>query len=219
MTKKEAISVITRCARLYAANLCDKQLAFLYRDSNNKVHIAEVIFRANNFMHFTGIDTKQHQTAGSFYRDAIDQRLKESNLFFKDPHTTALKLKILPSIMNIACTARMIGDYTGSRIDLYTEKVAGTTSACLGLIKNGNDYVPNTVLSEDVRRITPHPPGKIFAIFKKSVKDGVYSELTYQSKNIELTKKCLPAGFINRVKPELLGTIAEVSSDNCCCKS
>ncbi|MDE6674000.1 MAG: hypothetical protein K2K19_04195 [Acetatifactor sp.] len=205
MTKKEAISVITRCARLYAENLCDEQLAFLYRDSSNKVHIVEVIFRANNFMHLTGIETKQHQTAGSFYRDAIEQRLKESNLFFKDPHTTELKLKILPNIMNIAYTARMIGDYTGSCIDLYTEKVAGTTTACLGLLKNKNDYVPNTILSEDIWHITPHPPGRIFAIFKKSVKDAIYSELTYQSKSIELTRKCLPNSFINRIKPELFG--------------
>lgn len=204
MTKKEGISIINKCARLYKGNLCDRQLAFVYRDGNNKVFVVEAVFRANNFLHFTGIDTRQHQKAGSFYRDAIDQRLKESDLIFKDSYTTELKLRILQNIMNIAYTARMIGDYAGSRIDLYTEKVTGTTSACLGLVKSADGYVPNTVLSEDIRNIVPHPPGKIFAIFRKPIIEGLYSELTYQSKGIEITRKCLPADFLEKVRPEIL---------------
>lgn len=53
MTKKEAISVISKCAKLYAGNLCDRQLAFVYRDGNNQTGFVEVTFRSNNFMHFT----------------------------------------------------------------------------------------------------------------------------------------------------------------------
>ena len=58
MTKKEAISIISKCATLYAANLCDRQLAFVYRNGNNQTGFVEVTFRSNNFMHFTGIDKK-----------------------------------------------------------------------------------------------------------------------------------------------------------------
>ncbi len=179
MTKKEAIAIISRCAALYSANLCDQQLAFVYRDGNNQTGFVEVIFRSNNFMHFTGIDTKNHIKANAFYRDALDKRLKESDIQFKNNHKTELKLRILQNIMNIPFSARMIGDYTGAHLDLYTEKVAGTTTACLGLILRGNEYIPNTILKEDIRNITPKPPGKIFAIFHKPIRQDIYAELTF----------------------------------------
>ena len=204
MTKKEAISIITKCATLYKANLCDKQLAFVFRDGNNKTKYVEVSFRSNNFMHFTGIETKNDTKANAFYREAVNQRLTESNILFKDNHTTELKLQILSSIVNIAYTARMIGDYIGPRLELYTEKVTGTTSACLGLVKIDDNYVPNTVLKEDIRNITPKPSGKIFAIFRKPIHSKIYTELTYQSKDIYITKRCLPKELLSQIEPSLL---------------
>ena len=101
MTKKEAISIISKCVTLYAANLCDQQLAFFYRDGNNQTGFVEVTFGFNNFMHFTGIDTKKHIKANAFYRDSLDKRPKESAIQFKNNHTTELKLQILQNIMNI----------------------------------------------------------------------------------------------------------------------
>lgn len=75
MTKREAISIITKCASLYASNLCDRQLALVYRNANNKSAFIEVTFRANNFLHFTGIETASGIKANAFYRNAIDRRL------------------------------------------------------------------------------------------------------------------------------------------------
>ena len=103
-------------------------------------------------------------------------------------HTTELKLKVLSTIMNIDTRARMIGNYIGPHLELYTEKVTGTTTACLGLIEKGNCYIPNSVLSEDIRSIVPKPPGKIFAIFKKPIGNTLYTHLTYKSQNIKITK-------------------------------
>lgn len=203
MTKKEAISIISKCATLYAANLCDRQLAFVYRDGNNRAEFVEVTFRPNNFMHFTGIDTKNHIKANAFYRDSLDKRLKESAIIFKDNHTTELKLQILQNIMNIPFSARMIGDYIGAHLNLYTEKVAGTTTACLGLVLHGNEYIPNTILKEDIRNITPKPPGKIFAIFRKPIRQNLYTELTFQSASIDITKKCLPLDLLEKVDNSL----------------
>lgn len=210
MTKKEAISIISKCATLYAANLCDRQLAFVYRDGNNQTGFVEVTFRSNNFMHFTGIDTKNHIKANAFYRDALDKRLKESAIQFKNNHTTELKLQILQNIMNIPFTARMIGDYTGAHLDLYTEKVAGTTTACLGLILRGSEYIPNTILKQDIRNITPKPPGKIFAIFRKPIRHDTYTELTFRSGSIDITKKCLPPDLLKKVDTSLF--IPEIKS-------
>ena len=203
MTKKEAISIINKCATLYAANLCDRQLAFAYRNSNNQTEFVEVTFRSNNFMHFTGIDTKSQIKANAFYRDALDKRLKESAIKFKDNHTTELKLQILQNIMTIPFSARMIGDYIGAHLNLYTEKVAGTTTACLGLVLHGNEYIPNTILKEDIRDIIPKPPGKIFAIFRKPIQQNIYTELTFQSGSIDITKKCLPLALLGKVDKSL----------------
>lgn len=203
MTKKEAISIISKCAKLYAANLCDRQLAFVYRDGSNQTGFVEVTFRSNNFMHFTGVDSKSNLKANAFYRNALDNRLKESDIQFKNNHTTELKLQILQNIMNIPFSARMIGDYTGAHLDLYTEKVAGTTTACLGLILRGNGYIPNTILKEDIRNITPKPPGKIFAIFRKTVRQEIYAELTFRSSSINITKKCLPSDLLEKVDMSL----------------
>ena len=86
MTKKEAISIISKCTASYDANLCNKQLAFVYRDGNNRTGFVEITFRSNNFMHFTSINSKKHIKANAFYRDALEKRLKESDIQFKDNH-------------------------------------------------------------------------------------------------------------------------------------
>lgn len=98
----------------------------------------------------------------------------------------------------------MIGNYVGPHLDLYTEKVTGTTTACLGLIEGKDCYIPNSVLSEDIRSIIPKPPGKIFAIFKKKIHSPLYTQLTYKTKNITITKKCLPKDLLEQIEPSLL---------------
>ena len=48
---------------------------------------------------------------------------------------------VLDTIMCIDTRARMIGNYIGPLLELYTEKVTGTTTACLGLIEKGDCYI------------------------------------------------------------------------------
>ena len=204
MTKSEAISIISNCADTYKKYLDGKQVAFVYRNENNHSNYTEVKFRSHNFLHFTGVKLRNGLTANDFYRYALNHRLSENDFSFKDTYTTELKLKVLATIMNIDTRARMIGNYIGPHIELYTEKVTGTTTACLGLIEKDNYYIPNSVLSEDIRSITPKPPGKIFAIFKKPIKSPLYTQLTYKSKNITITKKCLPKNMLALIEPSLL---------------
>lgn len=132
MTKKEAVSIITNCAARYAANLCNRQLAFVYRDGRNQTEFIEVTFRPNNFMHLTGIETIRRPGANAFYRDVLDKRLKE-----------------------------------------------------------------------DIRDIIPKPPGKIFAIFRGSVGQENYDELTFRSGSLGITKKCLPPSLLEKTDPAL----------------
>jgi hypothetical protein len=213
MKKTEAISIIIKCAKTYKNYLDGKQVVFVYRDENNRSDYTEVRFRSYNFLHFTGVSLRKGLNANDFYRYALNNRLSEKDFSFKSNHTTELKLKVLDTIMNIDTSARMIGNYIGPHLDLYTEKVTGTTTACLGLIEKGDYCIPNSVISEDIRSIVPKPPGKIYAIFKKSIKSTLYTQLTYKSKNLTITKKCLPQSLIEQIGPSLLkDTIDE--SDN-----
>ena len=204
MTKKQAIKIITQCAQQYQQHLEGNQVTFVYRDKNNHSNYTSVRFRSYNFLHFTGVLTKSGMNANGFYRAALNNRLSEKDIFFKNNHTTELKLKVLDQIMNIDTTARMIGEYTGPHIELYTEKVTGTTTACLGLIRGKNFYIPNSILSEDIRSIIPKPPGKIYAIFKKPIKSTLYTKLTYKSPHTHLTKKMIPPELLNQIDFSLL---------------
>ena len=148
MTKKEAIGIISKCAKLYNKHLENQQVVFVYRDSNNHSAYTAVQFRSHNFLHFTGVTPRKGLNANNFYRYALNSKISEQDFSFNNNHTTELKLQILDVIMCIDKRARMIGNYLGSKIELYTEKVAGTTSACLGLIQKNNHYIPNSVIKE-----------------------------------------------------------------------
>jgi len=204
MTKKQAVDIITKCAKQYQQNLEGNQVVFVYRDKNNHSCYTAVRFHSHNFLHFTGVTPKTGMHANDFYRAALNNRLSEHDFSFKNSYTAYLKLNVLTIIMNIDTKARMIGDYIGPHLELYTEKITGTTTACLGIIQKNNYYIPNSVLNEDIRSIIPKPPGKIFAILKKPINAPLYTQLTYQSQNLNIIQKCLPKELIKEIDLSIL---------------
>ena len=60
---------------------------------------------------------------------------------------------MLPEMVNIHKIARMIGSYDQSKVLLYTERLVGSVRGCMGFVTEGDYYVPNTVLREDIRKI------------------------------------------------------------------
>ncbi len=207
MDKRHAISIITKCAKQYQKYLQGNQIAFVYYDENNNSAYTTVRFQSNNFLHFTGMSTISGKSANDFYRASLNNRLNEKDIFFKDRYTTNLKLNVLEAIMNIDTKARMIGNYNGPHIELYTEKIVGTTTACLCLKQVKDYYIPNSVLNEDIRTIIQKPPGKIYAIFKKPINASFYTQLTYKSSNISLTSQYIPEQLINQIEPSLLNNM------------
>ncbi len=55
MTKKQAIAIITKCAKQYQQYLEHNQVVFVYRDEYNHSHHTVVKFHSHNFLHFTGV--------------------------------------------------------------------------------------------------------------------------------------------------------------------
>lgn len=188
MNKKDAIKIINKSAKLYQNNLEGKDFLFVYKRTNDKdFMILEAQFYDYNFHHLTG--TKLNSTVSSateFYHKSLTNTLSVNDFEFADDGTTQQKLDILPEIMNIKVSAQMIGDYVGPRINLYTSKITGNVKGCLGFVQDIRlmSYVPNTVLREDIRKISPKPVAKVYAIFYKDRVDSQYIHLSKLDRSI-----------------------------------
>lgn len=199
MDIKNAIKIVVKCAKIYEENLLNKNLLIVFKDKNDKFNILETEFLDKNFMHLTGIKTKNIKSK-QFLKLALNSRLPLNLLSFSDDGTTVLKLSVLESAMNVDKLARMVGDFDGVRHHLMTDKLAGTTNMCMGFCDMGDEiFVPNTVLKEDIRNISKS--NRILAIYKKSSNDVFYDELTYLAKNVDVSN--FPRGVLEllQIKP------------------
>ena len=87
----------------------------------------------------------------------------------------------------------MIGEYSGSRPMLFTQKIAGNIKGCMGFLLDNkkNCYVPNTILNEDVRTLVVDAK-RVVAVFRKDVSTDGYEEIVYKVKDVDLKAIALP---------------------------
>ena len=179
MRKDEAIRIITDCAKLYHANLENRNLLFIFGD-NNKFDFFESLFLPRHYMHLTGIKPLSRSIRSSdFYNLCLKGQLPASFFTFQENGTTEMKLSVLSRIVNIHKTAKMVGDYDYTKSLLITEKIVGTVTACLGFVRDGEYYAPNTILREDVRDVTIKPQSKVLAVLSKTINEKQYTFYTY----------------------------------------
>lgn len=209
-TKAEAIKIVTACARKYRDELDGNTLMFVCRDKHYVISCFECLFRPENYMHLTGLKTirnaaeqeKANRTdaeiisAADFYSRCLNHKLSPRDFEFADDGTTDLKLNVLPLVVNKNLSANMIGDYNASKPLLYTEKLAGSVKACVGLIRDPNTglFLPNTMLQEDLRR-NVHGYVTVIATYRKKQSDETYQELTYAAKKVDWSRVELPAPY------------------------
>jgi hypothetical protein len=188
--KKQAIKILIDSAHEYKSNFANKNMLIVFDDNNSYTYI-ETLFLPRHFLHLTGIETKEeNRNASAFYKKCLSKKLSLSEFDFKSDGTTELKLSILLQMMNINNFSRMIGDYNNSKANLITEKIAGTTSLCMGFVKDGLYYVPNTALKQDARDLVGKTH-RIVTVFSKASKDIKYCKLEYYAKkfNVDLVLK------------------------------
>jgi len=194
-TKEKAISIVTACAKSYRDELADKSLLFVCLDKHKHTHYLEFSFESNNFLHLTGLKTKNRDdktensrplTASEFYNRCLDGKLSPLDFDFAMDGTTELKLDVLPFVINKNLSANMIGDYKSVNPKLYTEKLVGGTKACVGFVLSSTSmrYIPNTVLKMDIRDYTAST-SRVVAVFRKNKSDNKYSEVTYKAKKVD----------------------------------
>ena len=186
MQKKEAIDIIVKCAELYHTNLENRNLLFVF-GNEHRVEKLETIFLKRNYLHLTGIIPEKSKitSANDFYKICIEHELKE-DYFSLAYNVTEMKLSILIQMMNIHKSAKMIGNYNFNKPQLYTEMLAGNVFGCMGFVKEGHLYIPNTVIKEDIRDITEKPQKRMMAIFSKKISEKWYNKITYLAKDVDL---------------------------------
>jgi hypothetical protein len=178
----EAIRTIHDCAVLYKENLSNKNVLFV-TVADSKISHFETLFRPENYLHLTGVDT--NLDAKLFFKSALNRKISPSQISLKINGYSSMKLEILPRLMSIHTTARMVGDYNNSRPLLVADKFAGTVAMTMGFEYAGGHYVPNTAMKMDIRDITLKATRrKIVAIFVKPRNNAFYTHLTYIAKGM-----------------------------------
>lgn len=153
MEKREALEKIVKCAKMYKNNLAGRVLLFICVDKEGNKESIEFYFDGSNFLHLTGCRAKDGLTAKLFYKKSLSGKLSLDDFELASDGTTALKLQVLPFLMEKNLSAKMIGDYDRRQPRLYTDKLAGNIRGCLGFkeVASGK-FVPNTVLNVDIRQ-------------------------------------------------------------------
>lgn len=212
-TKAQAISIVVACAEQYRENLANKNLLFICQDKHKRISAIEFSFDASNFLHLTGLKVKKHKYNGNdaddaisakdFYEKCLAYRLSVNDFEFAKDGTTQLKLEVLPRLISKNLSATMIGDYNSRNPKLVTDKLAGSTAACMGFVPTGpsHRYVPNTVLKVDIRDYISNQV-RVIAVYRKPMDAEQYDEATYFAKKIDWEAVIYPEKYNYLPKPE-----------------
>lgn len=195
MDKKQAVKVITEAVKIYDNVHCNKNLLIIF-GSPNKPSYIETKAEDKNFAHLTGVKLdesllsdiadKNSNILSVFYSKAMQNKLSADNFDFKDG-STIQKMQVLVNTLKISANAKMVGDYLDGRINLKTDKIAGSVNSFLGFIKNGRYYIPNTVMADDLRKNTIEAK-KVLAVLSKHIDDDKYNKIEMVGKKIDIKR-------------------------------
>lgn len=188
--RNEMIKRICEGAKKYKNNLLNKNIMFIFEDKKNqKINFIETIFYNSYFMHLTGV--KYYKNATIFFQDCLNNKLSQKNIKLKNKGFAQLKLKVLENAMSINKSAKRIGDFNKSKVNITIEKIVGNTHYCLGFsnLDSNNKklkyYYPKTLIQDNLKN-NIIDDNKIIAILSKNKNQKLYNQVTYLSKNINL---------------------------------
>ena len=203
-TKEEALKIVQKCAEKYQEQLLDRSILFVFVDKHNRTSTLEVHFMKRNFLHLTGFEVDTATiSATRFFDLCIDKRLSVHDFELSKDCTTDLKLLVLPNLMTKNLSANSVGDFNGTGIKLYTEKIAGGVKGCMGFRLDDDTglMLPNTVLNMDIRDCTKSPQSRIIATYRKCSTDSVYTEIVYSAKGVNFDTILFPENYKDLPKP------------------
>ncbi|MDR2750607.1 MAG: hypothetical protein LBC41_08110 [Clostridiales bacterium] len=198
--RRDALKIISSCAKAYRDNLVGKKVLFVYL-VGNKIDSFEAEFQPANFCHLTGVETvngKNEIKGKYFYELVIKNKLPLEAFNIKSDGTTALKLNVLSDLMEIHKTARFFGHYSRTKGMLSTDVLTGNNFVCaLGFESYGGVYRPNTALNLKRNNFNYYANIKypIVAIFIKGVKEEKYKIITYFNNKLEINNRIISTVF------------------------
>lgn len=152
-TKKEALKIITQCAREYDFELNNKRFLLAYKE-NNRLNYKIVGFKASNFLHLTGVETPI--SPKRFYQKCLDRKLSVNDFEFDEDNQSHLKLSVLPMLPKMFYSHSLRGDFLRSGLWIEVDYFVGTTNRLLALgFRDGKyaDY-PVTLYQQDIKKLT-----------------------------------------------------------------
>lgn len=199
-SKKEVLKIIIATAKDYQKILENMNYIFVYRDRNtNKIEYFETVFLARHFQHLCGVDYINANTgevlhnSADFYHRAVKNELSEKEIKMRDDGTTNLKLEALPKLVTFIHFSKMTVLYNGIRPKLNVDRLAGTTSYCLGFTKERKYYMPSSCLLEDIRDLGTNPSQILFVLSKDNTANNlIYRKIRYVAKGVSPNKINLP---------------------------
>lgn len=208
LTKEDARRRVLNCAKQYQIKLLNKKLLIIYRErQDNTIRYLEVIFHERNYQHLTGVELVDkkgnilRKQSVNFYRKCIENKLGLNEIKFRDDGTTHLKLAALPILMDVTKITKITGDYNNVRPYLLVDKVIGGVNFCLGLSREGDEYVPSSALLENIKKLTSHP-SQVLAILEKGKDEKIYTVIRHVSKGTNLNNLKLPYKIIEKINLE-----------------
>lgn len=203
-TKEEALKIVQTCAEHYKNHLLDRSLLFILMDKHKRISTLEVSFVKRNFLHLTGLVVDKTKLPGDRFFDlCIDKKLSVSNFELSQDGTTNLKLAVLPLLITKNLSANSVGEYNGTGIKLYTEKIAGSSKGCIGFVldKSTGFMLPNTVLNIDIRDCSKYPQSRIIATYRKKLQEDTYTEIVHSARDINFDTVVFPEAYDYLPKP------------------
>ena len=187
MNKKDALSAISKAARLYETELCNKYIMILYGAPSYPEHFI-INCLPTHFNHLTGVTTNGIDNY-RFYQMAINNKLSERDFELKD-NNTELKLQVLSQTIKLRSNAKMVGTYSnnGNHVMLQTDKLAGGIKSCMGFVLTDNGlYVPNTVLKANIiNEVDKYE--RVLAIISKPFNCKSIGTVEYVADKIDLSR-------------------------------
>lgn len=202
------IPKLCACADLYKSNLEDKNFMLVYSGKNTPFQHIELRFKGYHFLHLTGVQTVRRAydagdfnlgvSALEFYQRCLSRCLSVDQFYVRNPNICNQKLDVLPSLIQLHKSCKMIGEYNYSGPLLETDLIIGNVHGAVGYVKpiSTEFWVPNTVLKKDARNlIPPKNQRQVTAILRKGIFDKEYTNLCYIAKGININ---LLANYLKR---------------------
>ncbi len=202
-TKAEIVKKITVAARAFKEKLVGKSFLYIFEGRT-----VEVIYRAKDFMHLTGVDT--NMSGEQFFKDAVRGKLQANQIFFSQRHPYDLCAKKMSQLANLSLVIDSeVVVLENITTDTFTYRFGVTDLVfTIGLSevtdKNGeavgNCYFARTLRIDDSFSKSANALEVNF-ILSKPNSQQLYSTVTYSDPRFNLSD--LPESVLILIEPSL----------------